>query len=57
MNCDFSFKHYKEILEIAQKNNYEFINFEEFIERDKNIEKENNRIKILEKLNFLIMLN
>ena len=40
MNCDFSFKHYKEILEIAQKNNYEFINFEEFIERDKNIEKE-----------------
>ena len=36
MNCDFSFQHYKEILEIAQKSNYEFINFEEFIERDKN---------------------
>ena len=41
MNCDFSFQHYKEILEIAQKSNYEFINFEEFIERDKNQKKVN----------------
>ncbi|MDA8937073.1 hypothetical protein N9I22_00175 [Candidatus Pelagibacter sp.] len=30
MNCDFSFQHYKEILEIAIKSNYKFLNFEKF---------------------------
>ena len=41
MNCNFSFKHYGEILKIALKSNYEFINFDEFIERDKNLKKDN----------------
>ena len=41
MNCNFSFEHYKEILKTALKSNYEFINFAEFIERNKNSRKNN----------------
>lgn len=31
MNCDFSFKHYQEILESAQEAKYEFVSFEELL--------------------------
>ena len=41
MNCNFSFKHYEEILKAALKSNYEFIDFAEFIKRDKNSRKNN----------------
>ena len=35
MKCNFSYLHYKEILEIALRSNYNFINFFEFINKDK----------------------
>ena len=41
MKCNFSHTHYKKILEIALKNNYNFINFFQFIEKNKLEEKEN----------------
>ena len=34
MKCNFSYLHYKEILEVALKNNYNFINFFEFIDKN-----------------------
>ena len=46
MKCNFSYLHYKEILEVALSNNYNFINFFEFIDKNEFQKKKIDKEKI-----------